>query len=209
MSRAQFESAVSDLDQRIPELTDPEAIVGMMRIVAMAGDGHTAIWPAFRPLPISLRWFEDGLFVTGAPAETRRARGARVVQIGDMDVQKTCDLVSPVISHDNDWAVRDQSARRLTMHEVLYALRIVGEPSKARHLLEDATGGRFPLEVVPGQGVATEAPDPATGFVPHWRRNTDLYYWFEHLESSRTLYLAYNGIPIHHMQHIWLKRAPY
>ena len=35
--------AVAKLDQRIPELSDAEVIVGMMRIVAMAGNAHTSI----------------------------------------------------------------------------------------------------------------------------------------------------------------------
>jgi hypothetical protein len=41
VSREAFDSAVADLDARIPSLRDYEVIVGLARIVAMLQDGHT------------------------------------------------------------------------------------------------------------------------------------------------------------------------
>jgi hypothetical protein len=37
-----------------------------------------------------------------------------------------------------------------------------------------------------------EAPDPADGFLPLYRQNLNQNYWFTFIESSRTLYFAYN-----------------
>lgn len=93
LKREDFERAVAELDRRIPELSDAEVVVGMMRIVAMAGDSHTSISAPFRPLPISLRWFQEGLFVTAVAAEHREALGGRVVQIGDVSVDGACERV--------------------------------------------------------------------------------------------------------------------
>ena len=36
------------------------------------------------------------------------------------------------------------------------------------------------------------APDAATGFIPYYRQQTNQNYWFTYIESSRTLYFAYN-----------------
>ena len=63
----QFDAAVADLDRRIPQLQRNQIIVGMMRIAAMVGDGHTRVDPrkdkafGFRSLPLKLYWFEDGI----------------------------------------------------------------------------------------------------------------------------------------------------
>ena len=43
VSRQDFERAVADLDRQIPNLPRNRIIVGMMRIAAMVGDGHTRV----------------------------------------------------------------------------------------------------------------------------------------------------------------------
>lgn len=43
ITQAAFDSAVADLDTRIPSLQDHEVIVGLARLAAMLGDGHTRL----------------------------------------------------------------------------------------------------------------------------------------------------------------------
>src|SRR4051812_7048466 len=45
VSREAFAAAIADLDARLPGLQRHEVIVGIMRIVAMVGDGHTNVSP--------------------------------------------------------------------------------------------------------------------------------------------------------------------
>jgi hypothetical protein len=47
--QSQFDSAVADLDRRLPALTRNQAVVGLMHIVALVHDGHTSLNPAFNP----------------------------------------------------------------------------------------------------------------------------------------------------------------
>jgi hypothetical protein len=47
VSREQFAAAVKRLDSRIPDLNRDQIIVEMVKIVAMIGDGHTRMEPAF------------------------------------------------------------------------------------------------------------------------------------------------------------------
>src|SRR5260370_42054547 len=49
VSREQFEAAVQRLDAHIPELNRDQIIVELVKIVAMIGDGHTRMEPAFAP----------------------------------------------------------------------------------------------------------------------------------------------------------------
>ena len=63
VSAQDFNTAVNDLNQRIPQLNDGQITVGMMKLVAMLGDAHTAMYSRFAFLPIRFRWFGDGLFV--------------------------------------------------------------------------------------------------------------------------------------------------
>lgn len=188
-----FQRAVGELEVRIPELSDAQVITGLMGLVAMAGDSHTSIFPLpFRPLPIALRWFEDGLYVTATAPGQSRALGARVVQIGAVDVHQAYQRVATIISHENDAWVRERSASLLAMAEILYGLDLAASPEVARYVVERLDGVRFAIEVTAGAATLTSAPDAARGFLPQWLRNRNLFYWYEYLPTAKTMYLAYN-----------------
>jgi uncharacterized protein (TIGR03437 family) len=199
--RRVFEQAVTDLAAAIPDLNDAEVMTGLARIAALIGDGHTNLMltqraSTFRMLPVAMRWFEDGLFVTAAGPAYSRALAARVVRIGDRSVEDAYDAVGAIISHENDSWVREFSPNYLANADVLQALKIAPDNRSVRFELQELSGERFELDVAslePGQSVKlAAAPDPASGPNPLWRQHTDQYYWFTYLESSRTLYFAYN-----------------
>jgi hypothetical protein len=74
-------------------------------------------------------------------------------------------------------------------------LGIAPDISTVRFELEDIAGARFTLDIFShASGVSVKgifAPDGA-GFAPLWRQHTDQNYWFTYIDSSRTLYFAYN-----------------
>jgi broad specificity phosphatase PhoE len=75
ITREQFDAAVKQLHERIPQLARHQIIVELMRIVAMVGDGHTNIAPTrdakigFRTLPVKMYLFKGGVFVRAATRE--------------------------------------------------------------------------------------------------------------------------------------------
>jgi hypothetical protein len=109
VSQQDFDAAVSNLNQKIPQLTQDQVTVALMQLVAMIGDGHTALYSPYPALPIYLRWFSDGLYVYATVPDYSRALGAKVVGIGDMPVDQANNAVSTVISHENDQWVREMS----------------------------------------------------------------------------------------------------
>jgi uncharacterized protein (TIGR03437 family) len=199
--RSVFDGAVNDLRSAIPDLSDTEVMVGLSHIVALPADGHTNLAltqrnSTFRLLPLQLRWFEDGLFVTAAGQSYVRAVGARVVQIGEPPLEQAYQAVAGIVSHENDSWVRDQSPNYFINADVLHALGIAASTASVPFVLEDLAGTRFTLDIAsldPAQSVkGTFAPNPATGFTPYYQQHTDQNYWFTYIESSRTLYFAYN-----------------
>jgi uncharacterized protein (TIGR03437 family) len=197
--RAVFDQSVADLRAAIPGATDAEVLTGLARLVALAGDGHTNLFltqanPRFRLLPLTLRWFEDGLFVVAAADPA--VLGARVLRIGDRSVDEAYQAVTPLISHENDSWVQEISPDYLVNADILLALRIA--PSNATVTFEfEALGRRrFTLDLPsldPGRTLPlTAAPDPAAGALPLYRQNARRNYWGAYIESSRTLYFAYN-----------------
>src|SRR5581483_3879447 len=201
--RAVFDKAVADLRAAIPDLPDTDVMVGLARIAALPGDGHTNLWlfqsaaaPAFRLLPLQLKWFADGLFCTGSSAEYAKARGARVTRIGGRAVDEAYAAVAPIISHENDIWVREMSPIYLANADVLRALGVAPRSGPVRFEFRSLAGETFTLDVGPGGPgeplAITPYPDPASGFTPLYQQHRDRNYWFAYIESSRTLYFAYN-----------------
>jgi hypothetical protein len=200
--RAVFDQAVGDLRNAIPSLPDPDVMVGMAAIVALAGDGHTNLWltqrpAAFRMLPLRVKWFTDGLFVTAAAPDYTQALGARVTRIGARTADDAYQALAATISHENDIWARETSPDYLVNADVLRALGIAPSSDTVTFEFEGRDGVVFPFDVpslAPGAiSDMTAAPDGATGFTPLYQQHRDLNYWFTYIESSRTLYFAYNA----------------
>ena len=197
--RSVFEGAVSDLRNAIPDLSDAEVMVGLARITALPGDGHTNLWltpRAFRLLPLQLRWFADGLFVTAAGQSYTRALGNRVIQIGDRSAEEAHQAVGTIVSHENDVWVREMGPNYLVNADILRALKIAPSAASVRFVLEELDGTRFALDIAsldPGASLnAVAAPASSAGFIPYYQQQSNQNYWFTYIESSRTLYFAYN-----------------
>ncbi len=200
VSRPDWNQAVADLRAAIPQLTDVQVMAGLARVTALVGDGHTNLFltqrnASFRLLPLTMRWFDDGLYITAAGALYPRALGARVEQIGDVPLEQAYAAVSAIISHENDSWVREMSPLYLVNADLLQALNITGSNASATFVLKDAKG-QFTLEVASGDPGASvklaSAPDPNNGFTALWQQHTDRYYWHTYVASSKLLYFAYN-----------------
>lgn len=197
VSSADFQRALGQLSQAVPNLTDSEIKTELARIVALIGDGHTSLnlgqaAAGFNALPLELYSFDDGVYVLSAAAEYSRAVGARVLRIGQRSIREALDAVATVISHENDAWVRHNAPRYLALAELLQALKITPDFSVVRFELVDSAGQSFSVDVRPGGARTTAAPDPATGFVPLFRRDPQLNYWFTYVASARMLYMRYN-----------------
>jgi hypothetical protein len=199
--KAVFDREVAALRDDIPSLPDTDVMVRLAGIVALAHDGHTSLSlsqrsTAFRMLPLQFKWFADGLFVTGTTEAHARAAGAKVIRIGDRSAGEAHEAVKRIVSHENDSFAREGGAAYLANADVLRVLQIAPSSESVRLELRDRSGTAFEMQVTattPGQPISgTAYPKRADGFMPLYQQNTDQNYWFTYLDSSRTLYFAYN-----------------
>ena len=86
VSRENFQEAIDDLKKKIGRLTDDEMAVGVQRILALVGDGHTTIdWESRdshgkdpRPrYPVELFLYKEGLYVRAHHRTWQRSSAAR------------------------------------------------------------------------------------------------------------------------------------
>ncbi|HEX8223160.1 MAG TPA: hypothetical protein VF605_05020 [Allosphingosinicella sp.] len=167
VSRERFAAAVAELDSKIPSLQRNEIIVGMMRLAAMVGDGHTRVDPrkdarfGFPSLPLKLYLFEDGVYIRAAAPAQAALVGARIEAIGGVPVGEAIRRVSEIASRDNEIGPRLYVPLYLNMPDILNALGL----SKRRDSAE--------LKLRRGKRVWT-ATVPAGEVEPLWPPDTDI-----------------------------------
>jgi hypothetical protein len=217
MTREQFDGAVKNLNERIPQLTRNQIIVEFTRIVAMVEDGHTSVAGlmsdpkiGFRSYPLTLYFFTDGLFVLTADREHAAALGARVVKIGNATADEAYNAVKGLVFHDqnNEFGIKASAPFALTIPEVLQALGIIEDMDKAPFVLEkdgkqmtvelkpvvrSAEASHSTWDVIKPQGWV-DARDGATAPAPLWLKNVKDLFWYEYLPDSKTLYMQFNGV---------------
>lgn len=217
MTREQFDTAVSQLNEKIPTLARHQIIVEMMRIVARAGDGdgHTSLDPQFNPkiafriYPIRLYLFADGLFIQAADKKYAEFVGARVLKIGNTPTEQAFKEVSRVVAHDNEMTFKQRVPFFLTIPEVLQSLGLISDMENASFVVEknskESILALAPSGPVPQRGhdgmvredpsrswIQMNAESAAT--VPFWLRKPDRKYWFEYMDDSRTMYVQYSSV---------------
>src|SRR5262245_5092674 len=151
VSREAWDSAAAELTAAVPGMRDYEVVVGMLKLVTMVGDAHTAMQggaAGFRSYPLRVAPFSGGLYVTGATPETASALGMRLVAIGDTAIEDAVAAVGAIVPHENGAWLRVQSPQWLTVAEVLAALRLAPDSEHASFLLEGPDGRRR-LELAP------------------------------------------------------------
>lgn len=215
MTREQFDAAVKQLHDRIPQLARHQIIVELMRIVAMVGDGHTNIAPTrdpkigFRAFPVKLYLFKDGLFVRAAQREYAALVGTRVVTVGNTTVEEAVARAVAITGRDNEMGARYFAPFLLAMPEVLHALGLTANPDEAQFTLEK-NGQRQTVtlkpigtpEMMPADTDATwqakdgwvDLRDQATATTPLWLKDTPNLFWFEYLPESKTVYAQINQV---------------
>ena len=182
-----FAAAVADLDARIPTLQRNEIIVGMMRIAAMVGDGHTRVDPrkdirfGFPSLPLKLYLFDDGLFVRAAAPQHAQLVGAKIEAINGVPVAAAIDRVSEIIPRDNEMAIKLMAPILLDMPDVLHALKLSPTSKAATFTLRK-------------DGRVSTVTIPAGAIDPPWPPDTDASFmtpdgWVDACKTAKPVWL--------------------
>jgi hypothetical protein len=110
MSRAQFDSALSSIDARLPQLQRQQVIVELEKLAALVGDGHSNVGPwrdsliAFHTLPVALYWFSEGIIIRSTDSAHTDLLGARVIEIGGLPIDSAIARVRPLSVATTRWA---------------------------------------------------------------------------------------------------------
>ncbi len=213
VSAQEFAARIAALNARIPSLTRAQVIVEMAKIVAAVGDGHTNIYPTrdlkigFHTLPVTFTFFGPQLYVRAVQEAHRQLLGARVLRIGNLDVDHAYAAVKTMIGNDNDGGARYWAQYLLAIPEVLEALHITSRFEDVPLTLVTIEGQvqltlhpYTPVEIISGDTSTLfyprkqwiDARDSSSGPDPPWLRKIGTPFHFEHL--GNLLYVQINKV---------------
>ena len=217
MTREQFEKAVSDLDAKIPTLTQNQIAMELAKIVTMVGDGHTRLVPlfeatqSFRSFPVSIYVFREGVFIQAADKAYAEAVGGRIVQIGKVPIEQIIAKLREYVPSENEMGLKNAVPLYLGSPEVLQTLGFISDAEKVPFLIEK-NNKTFTVELKPA-GLISEMITKPVGLdwvdarqgaarpIPSWMKNGQNGYWgesggyrFEYLKDQKVLYIQLNQV---------------
>ena len=205
ISKAEFTAAVRKLDECLPGLESDQAVVELMRIVAMIGDGHTGLqWQpltASGVLPVRFYYFDDGIFVQRAAPEYSSIVGGKITKIGDRPIGEAIATLSPLAWVDNEMGTKSSVPNYLSVPRLLHAVGL--SRSKTSVTLTVLKDGRELTAEVEATGTLEQLINNPREWadarnsgraLPLWQNNSRENFWFEHLGASKTLYVQYNEV---------------
>ncbi len=203
MKKEDFELAVKAFHDRIPSLSEDEIIVGLMKIIGMAKDGHTGVFPAnfFRSgvYPVRFYLYKDGLFVQKAAPEYADAVGGRVTGIGNLSAEEALKLAGQIVASDNEMGAKENAPLLLSIPELLAGLKINSDKQNLKLSVE--TGGRtktFQIKPTANLGELLQPPadwiDAAKTATPLYLKDPKNLYWFEYLKDKKLIYIQENAV---------------
>ena len=194
-----FKPDVTALNADIPNLSEQEIVLRLMRIVASANVAHNSVhipinMGFFRRLPISLFWYADGLAVIEASKDHADAIGARVLRIGTMTPDDAIAAVAPYVSHENDIGLHMSAPDLLVRRAMVEHLKLLDSSGRVPFILQKPGGEPFSLAIpvddprVPRIGIA----DVQHIAAPLFLTQPSSLYWYRYLPESQTFYIQYN-----------------
>lgn len=223
-ARASFQRRLAELKPQAATLDRARLAVEVARLTALADNGHTnaVIYfgkGSFRPLPVRLGTFADGLFVVKAREDCVELLGARLIAVDGRPIDQLLVQLRDFIG-GADTLFANHAPRLLTSPELLHAAGLGDNPTQSRLRLRLLDGTEVEETLSAGNPEAPPrknywpvrdlSPVPIisnnTGNNAGWphvlnRRRVPVYlsrpdqaYWHETSEESRLLYLQINRI---------------
>lgn len=208
-----FDAEVDAIGRSIDAGDDIAVVLGMARLLASIGDGHTRLTlpvdrdqlgfrlghaddpepaagvPRLGVLPVRLRFFGERLHVAAATPEWSRLLGAEVVRVGTAGVDEAVDAVAPWCPHDTPSGLRLMASTRLGIPAVLEAAGLAEAHDAATLTVRTAEGEeRARLEALPW-GEAVDWVELGATRRPAPAGHEGDWAWLEPLAGGDALYV--------------------
>lgn len=197
ISEDEFRARIEGFKAKLSAMTHEQILAGLMRIVAAVGDSHTTL--GYRPkqgLPLMLYWFKDGISILNTTADYKGILYGKITALGGKPIKEVVAALTPLIPNENEAQVKSKLPNLLTDTMVLHGAGIIPSPDSASLTVLTPAGRAATVDMTPLS--FSSKPDwlvdtSDESGAPLYMKNRRLFYWFEVLPESRTIFFKYNS----------------
>lgn len=192
-----FDSTLGSIKSSVDSLQDYEIYIKLQQLIASFNVAHLMVYPPaswkFHLLPVLAHVFPDGSYIIMADQQNAALLGQKIISIGGVTVQTVEDSLAKIISHENDYWLKDQMPGALSCVEILKYYGFADSLSAVDFDIE-GTGN------VTVSSVAKTINNITSGLtsvlsgktLPLYMQNQSSYYWFTFIKGNEVLYIKYN-----------------
>lgn len=198
---------IEEFKARLPGMAWHEMVAGVLRLAALAGDGHTTIFdmpeqgPGFdRRYPVDCWCFSDGMYVIRTLEGCRELFAGRIKCINGFSVEEVTEALRPYISAENELWMLHRMPGYLCVPGILHAAG-----------LSESVEAPLELTIVDDEGYPStiEIEAIAAGMEPDWcdaddyfdavvpkplYRRSISHYTFDFDETDHVLYVDHRRV---------------
>jgi hypothetical protein len=194
ITREQFAAEVAALREKAGHANDDEMIVGLMRITAMVGDGHTYVRlpSSVHQFPIAISRIEGIHRVVRGAGPAAELVGGRLTQIDDTSLDAAVARIRTILPQaESDVLLAAFTPQWLSVAGVLHGLGITKSAATASFTVKLDDGSE--RSAVVSSMDATARPDwrLAAPNPPLYRQRPMEGFWFHWLPESKTVYVSF------------------
>ncbi|NNL16136.1 MAG: hypothetical protein HKO81_05800, partial [Flavobacteriaceae bacterium] len=182
------------------EICDESCYVEIFKVVSALNESHSYIsaksrYELFGYLPMTNKWFEDGLFIVKTSSEYQEILGHNIVSVNGIDIEIVIEKLKQVIPHTNSSRIKKYIGSYLHLPGMLYGLGISENPSEAMFVFEK---NGIQIERTIKKLSPEDEENTTFKTIPsadsYFQRNVNDYYWFDYNSEQKLVYFQYNRI---------------
>ena len=192
ITREQFAAEVAALGAKAEKANDDEMIVGLMRIAAMVGDGHTYVHlsSSTRQFPVSITNIENHYRVVRGAGAAAELVGGKLTRIDGTSLDDALAKIRTILPQDeSEELLTGFTPQWLSIAEVLHGLGISKSAETARFTVTMDDGSERSADVASIAVTAKPEWRTATANPPLYRQRLGEPFWFTWIPESGTVYV--------------------
>jgi hypothetical protein len=194
ITREQLAAEVASLGAKASRANDDEMIVGLMRITAAVGDGHTYVRlpSSIHQFPIALVYIDGAHRVVRGAGSATELVGGKLIRIDDIPIDEAIARIRTILPRaESEVLFVAFTPQWFSIAEVLHGLGITRSAAAARFTVVLDDGSERSADVTSIEIAATPQWRTATTTPPLYRQRLGEGFWFTWLAEAGTVYVSF------------------
>jgi len=193
ISEQQFHQQLEELKKNIPAYSNEQMGIALSVILAGVGDTHTGSNIGSEYFyPLELHWFAEGIYIMGTSQEYQALLNARIITLNGKKIEEAADTIRPILAGANESWYKTQMVYYLPMPNVLRYFGL-SQSDEIELGVELENGLKQTVKMTPVSYKDYVAAEQPAKKVPLYLSHPDENYWYEYLESEKTIYVNYRS----------------